>query len=315
MTTLISPFLRLSTVLLLFGVPFGCQTVKKPVQPSTVDVRTELRIVSGETGDHLTWSTFIDDVTQADVIVLGEEHDDATGHAVQLAVVEDVLNERSGGVVAMEMLERDEQILIDDYVDGLIDATTFAKETGSTDWAGKGSWMAWYQPVVDAALERNARVVAANAPRRYARLARVQGWDAIRELPEARSWLVELPPEPIEGTYRDRFYEIMSPSDHGEDDETDLSYIDTFYDAQQVWDATMADSVVKAIGEHGSPVILLLGRFHSDHDGGTVQEIRRQLPDHRIRTISLETSRGEPLEAGSNVKQADVIIHTRIDEP
>ena len=313
MITLISPFLRLSTGLLLTGVVLGCQAGKKPVQASQVDVRTELRIVTGDSGQPLTWSTLIDEMTAADVIVLGEEHDDATGHAVQLAVVEDLLDRRQGGVVALEMLERDEQILIDDHADGIIDATSFAKETRSTDWAGKGSWMVWYQPIVEAALKRDAKVIAANAPRRYARMARVQGWDAVRNLPEVRSRLVELPVAPIEGTYRERFYEIMRPSDHDGDDETDLSYIDTFYQAQQVWDATMADSVAKAVHEHGAPVILLIGRFHSDHDGGTVQELRRLLPDHVIRTISLETSRSEPLEAGRNVKQADVIVHTRSD--
>ena len=146
-------------------------------------------------------------------------------------------------------------------------------------------------------------------------MARIQGWDAVNDLPENRARLVKVPPAPIEGTYRERFYEIMSPTDHGADDEMDLSYIEPFYQAQQVWDATMADSVATAVREIGTPVILLIGRFHSDHDGGTVQELRRLLPDHVIRTISLETSRNEPLESGKNVPQADVIVHTRPDSP
>ena len=41
---------------------------------------------------------------------------------------------------------------VDDYLDGVIDAETFAKLTFSTDWAGEGTWAAWYQPIVDAAL-------------------------------------------------------------------------------------------------------------------------------------------------------------------
>ncbi len=293
------------------GLISGCHVGKKPVVASLADVRSELMIVTGDSNTPLDWAGLIEEVGHADVIVLGEEHDDANGHAVQLAIVEDVLDERQGGVVAFEMLERDEQILVDDHVDGILDDAAFAKETGSTSWAGEGSWEAWYQPVLKAALQRHAKLIAANAPRRYVRLARLKGWDALEELPDTRADFVAVPPATIEGTYRDRFYEIMSPSEHGGDDDRDLSYIDSFYQAQLVWDATMADSVAQAVQDFGSPVILLIGRFHSDFEGGTVQEIRRHLPNHVVKTVSLETLRSEPLDAGRDVKQADVIVYTR----
>ena len=47
--------------------------------------------------------------------------------------------------------------LLDDYLDGLIDAPTLARETLSEDWGATGGWLAWYQPIVD----------AANAPRSF----------------------------------------------------------------------------------------------------------------------------------------------------
>ncbi|MCH2134685.1 MAG: ChaN family lipoprotein [Phycisphaerales bacterium] len=288
----------------------GCQAAPAPATPSTVSVRTQLRITSpGETGD-LEWEDLVNRSLAADVIVLGEEHDDATGHAVQLAVVEDVLKRRAGGTVALEMLERDEQILIDDYVDGIIDAEAFAKATSSTNWAGTGSWTAWYQPIIDATIARDGRIVAANAPRRYVRLARRDGWEALAALPKNRATLATVPPESIDGVYRERFFEIMSPDDH-EGVETDTTIIESFFDAQQVWDATMAESVAEAIRAHGPPVILLVGRFHSDHHGGTIRELERRLPDHSILAVSLETGRGEPLEAGQDVPQADIIVFTR----
>ena len=295
----------------------GCQASKQAVTASDVDVRSELTITRGDPGVPVSWDDFIQHASSMDIIILGEEHDDAVGHAVQLAVVEDVMGRRNGGTLALEMLERDEQILIDDHVDGIIDTETFAKATSSTAWAGEGSWVAWYQPVIDAALENDGQIIAANAPRRYVRLARRENWEALESLPPDRSGLVAVPPGTIDGVYKERFFEIMQPSDddQSEDVEVDLSYIEPFYRAQQIWDATMADSVANAAQTDAVPVILLVGRFHSDYNGGTVQEIRRLVPDKSILVVSLETERDEKLEAGKDIQQADIIVFTRSDNP
>jgi len=292
----------------------GCQTGKAPARPSTVDVRSSLRI-EFDGGRSVGWDEFIEQIAEMDVILLGEEHDDATGHAVQLAVVEDVFDRRNGGTLAMEMLERDEQILVEDHADGVIDAKTFAKETGSTSWSGDGSWFAWYQPIIEAAHDRNGKVVAANAPRRYVRLARIEGWDRIQSMSEDRLELFSVPETPIGGTYRERFFEIMSPTDHGDggnDRESgiDPEIIESFYRAQQVWDATMADSVARSVQDGDTPVILLVGRFHVDHDGGTVTELRNLIPNNSIVTVTLDSGRDEPLETGKGNPPSDIVVHT-----
>ncbi len=295
----------------------GCQTKQAPVSPSTVDVRSSLRIEM-DGGRTIDWNQFIEQASKMDVILLGEEHDDATGHAVQLAVVEDVFDSRGGGSLAMEMLERDEQILIDDHADGILDVRTFAKKTGSTSWSGEGSWVAWYQPIIDAANDGNGRVVGANAPRRYVRLARTEGWDRIRNLSDDRLALFAVPETPIEGTYRERFFEIMSPTDHddeGDERESgiDPEIVESFFKAQQVWDATMAESVAMAVQRGDVPVILLVGRFHVDHEGGTVSELRGLIPDHRIMTVTLDSGRDKPLSIGKGDPPSDIIVFTTVD--
>tara|TARA_B100001059_G_scaffold54052_1_gene48530 strand:- start:368 stop:1324 length:957 start_codon:yes stop_codon:yes gene_type:complete len=293
----------------------GCQTKIQPARPSTVDVRSSLRIEL-EDGRSIDWDQFMEKLAGSDVILLGEEHDDAVGHAVQLAVVEDVFDRTSGGTLAMEMLERDEQILIDDHADGVIDAKAFAKETGSTSWSGEGSWFAWYQPIIDAAHARDGRVVAANAPRRYVRLARLEGWERIQNMSEDRRMLFAVPETPLEGMYRERFFEIMSPTDHDDDARDDQEsgidpeIVESFFKAQQVWDATMADSVANAVERGETPVILLVGRFHVDHDGGTVTELRNLIPGHRIVTVTLDSGRDEPLKTGMGNPPSDIVVHT-----
>ena len=279
-----------------------------------MDVRTALVVHDGRTGDTLTWAALLDRLRGADVIVIGEQHNDATGHAVQLAVVDDVLESSDGGGLALEMLERDEQPLVQDYIEGIIDDETFAKLTNSTNWSGTGSWEAWYQPVIDASIEHGGVVIAANAPRRYVRLARTDGWARLDEISDARSALVEHPDEGMMGGYRDRFIELMGG--HGDDDSDDeearaeaMETAESFFLAQQVWDATMAGSISEALKSSGPPVILLVGRFHSDHEGGTVLQLRRHHPAARIATISLEPE-CDAVEFDTSEPQADFIVCT-----
>ncbi|HEX8299180.1 MAG TPA: ChaN family lipoprotein, partial [Rubricoccaceae bacterium] len=67
------------------------------------------------TGEALPLDALLDAAAQADVVFVGEIHDDPTGHAVELAVLAG-LHERAGTrpvVLALEMFEADVQLVID----------------------------------------------------------------------------------------------------------------------------------------------------------------------------------------------------------
>jgi uncharacterized iron-regulated protein len=256
-------------------------------------------------GAPLDWRDVLGAAAAADVVVVGEQHDDATGHAVQLAIVTDLAERFPGTVVALEMLERDEQAVLDDYLDGIIDATTLATLTHSADWGAKDGWARWYQPIVDAARDHGGTVVAANAPRRYVRLARLKGYDDILALPPERRGLVDLPVAPLPEEYVRRFRELMG--DHGaapagEDDADPLR-------SQRVWDATMARSIERAVRGGAPKVIQLVGQFHSDFGGGLVAEVRHLLPEARVFVVSLQRGEGTALREDDR-DRADVVVYT-----
>lgn len=260
----------------------GCGTTSTP-RMTFDEVRTSV-VIEDRDGSPVSWDGLIERLDESDVIVLGELHDDHVAHLVQRAVVQDVGDRRPGTVLAMEMLERDEQPLVDDYREGLISPETFTRLTFSGSWAGEGSWDDWYLPIIDSAHDRDMMVVAANAPRRYVTLARTDGFERLDGLPDERRRFVEWPDPPIGDGYRKRFMDLMS--DDGER-EIDEEVAESYYRAQQTWDATMADSVALHRPTDGGAVILMLGRFHSDFDGGTVVMLRRKMPDARITVISL----------------------------
>jgi len=297
----------------------------------------ELAMFDGHSGLALTWDDLMEAVRLADVVVVGEGHTDAVGHQVELAIAEDALVRWPKTAVSMEMLERDDHPVTDDYLAGKLSQEEFVKRAGVADWAGKGTWVKWYQPIVDAARAAKARVVAANAPRKYAEVARKEGYGALGKLPEAERKLFDIPGWPVGGAYWRRFRREMrhhaapapakpeekkadekapkppeppaKPCEEKKPSERKPLDVPAMFRAQELWDATMAASVLKAAKEGKGKVIHLVGAFHSDFGGGLVQRLRRACPELTILTISLEPSHSRRLRSADR-SRADIVVYT-----
>lgn len=328
----------------------GCQKPGQVVgETGRGELRTTLKMFSGQDGRRLTWPQLMEASADADVLILGEQHDDAVGHAVQLAIVEDILARRSGGALSMEMLDRGEQAFVDDYLAGIINREKFIEQTASTRWRKisrdylegkidkqtfgekirKLGWPDWennYQPIIDAAKSHSARVIAANTPwARYTRLANKNGYDHLNSLSSSQKALFELPRDVLRGPYRERFWEVIAGRPEGEpariSDEagkgpenvhsglSDEKVLGMFR-AQLVMDATMADSIADALQNGAAKVIHLVGQFHSDFNGGVVQELKHRRPGARILTVSLQRAKIIKLRKEDRGR-ADVVIYTK----
>lgn len=263
----------------------------------------ELPLFDGTTGSPITWDVLLSQTDSADIIVIGEYHGNRDIHRFQRALVEDVLSRRSGGALSVEMLERDEQPLVDAWWRGDLDAQSLASQTGSTNWAGKGTWHTCYQPILDAARARGATVLAANAPREAVRTARIDGYEAI----EVDAAFYTVPPDLTFPGYRERFFELMQEN---ADDELREEEMLAVFRAQTMWDATMAASIIDARREGALPIIHLVGCFHSDFDGGTVQELRRLDPEAVVLTIAPVATNDSEFDV-ENLNRASVLVYVR----
>ena len=255
-------------------------------------------IFDGKSGESITWSTLMEKVGEVDAVMLGERHDDLMGHLVQHAILEDAPITTG---LALEMLERDEQPLLDDFRDGLIDQITFQELTGSTNWAGPETWKIFYQPAIDVVLKRGGSVVAANAPRRYVRHARIEGE---KDLPtdQPRSLWFDLPSNVDDSLYRKKFFDLMGEN-------ADPSVGDQFFLAQRIWDASMGKSLADLRSSGAKPSILLVGGFHVVDQGGTVLEYTHHRPSDDLLVISLAPEQKTVLPQDL-LGTADIIILT-----
>lgn len=319
------------TCLLLLPIAFfsGCSTIPT----GTVASVPEWHIYEGTEGTPVDWEQLMESVFKADIIVMGEQHNDPVGHELERKLTVALLEKYPDSAVAMEMFERNEQSFVDLYLNDEIEAKTLVKITNSANWGGgKDTWNDWYQPIVDAVkanVESGAGLKAANSPRPYVTLARLEGFEVLESIQANKPGLFSIPDLSVDDSdYHDRFVDFMSgPAESKgekkgmEKKKTKKSKTDTpmmppmhidpeaFFRAQQTWDASMAMSVIEARQQH-TKVVLMVGEFHMAFEGGLICRLRAADPSLTLLTISMLQSEENGVNP-DDLHRANYIIYTR----
>lgn len=246
----------------------------------TAFTETNYRVYDAQ-GNPASLEKIIDAGGKMDVIFLGEQHDDAVGHFLEAEIFKQIF-EKYGKqrkvALSMEMFERDEQIVLDEYLKNLITEKKFLDD--SRPW---GNYKTDYRPLVEFAKANNLDVIAANAPRRYVNMVSRNGRDSLNALsPTAKSWLAPLPyAEPSE-TYAKKFTALMGGSN-----EANMG-IKNILASQSLWDATMADSMANYLKRNKNALIVQLnGSFHSENRLGTVEHLLRDQPKAKVLVVTM----------------------------
>jgi uncharacterized iron-regulated protein len=272
-----------------------------------------LVIVDGRSGAALGWSDVVARASEADAVFVGERHDDPTAHAVQLAVFQDLLARYPGTAIALEHLERDEQQTVESYLRGEVTPDRFIDSTESRNWAGKDTWVGFWQPLVDTAREKDAPVIAANAPRDIVRRAREEGHDALDKLsnPERATFEIPLVHGPDADwdrrweAYFERFREFMCGDDRSEEE---VARARRTFLSQSMWDGTMGASAAAALANGAPKVVVCAGCFHIERDGGTVLQFLARRPGSRALAVTVIDESSDGLR-DEDRGAADVVIY------
>ncbi|MFQ5535973.1 MAG: ChaN family lipoprotein [Gemmatimonadota bacterium] len=234
----------------------------------------------------------------ADVILVGEEHDDRVGHGVEAQLFMRAAERygATGGpekarrpvVLSLEMFEADVQYILDEYLQGFITESQFKKsarpwERYDTD----------YRPMVEFARAHDIPVIAANAPRRYVNRVTRKGPSSLEQLPEtARSLLPPLPFPVPSDRYKAQWDSLMgSMQTEGEGGGPPRHGMGYALYSQALWDAAMGYSVARTLDAYpGALVIHYAGSFHVERGTGIPERVRDYRPGTRILTVVMQPS-------------------------
>nr|WP_153748275.1 ChaN family lipoprotein [Rhodovulum strictum] len=204
----------------------------------------------------------------ADVVILGETHDNPWHHANQAAAVAAL----QPAALVFEMLTPEQAALVTPDLRG--DAAALGAALG---WAESG-WpdFAMYHPIFTAAPE--AAIHGAALPRDEVRRAVSEGAAAVFGAAAAAYGLDDaLPPE----EQASREAEQMEAHCNA----MPAALMPGMVEAQRLRDAALARATQQALSETGGPVAVITGNGHARTDWGMVQPLARVAPDARMLAI------------------------------
>ena len=226
-------------------------------------------------GKEVKYKKMMKEVLEADIVFFGELHNNPIAHWLEYELTKDLYAVKGDSLVlAAEMFERDDQVIIDEYLSGFYKADKFEVEVKL--W---NNYKTDYKPLMEFARDSGLYFIASNVPRRYASMVSKKGVEVLDSISDtAKEFLAPLPFEydPEVKCYKDMLT-MMGMGGHANEN---------LPKAQALKDATMAWS----ISENYSPGKVILhynGSYHSKNFEGIIWYLNRYNPGLKI--VTLET--------------------------
>lgn len=205
--------------------------------------------------------SMVEEVADARVILVGEDHQRTDNHAAQLALIMQLHEQDVPFAIGLEMFTAPTQGKLDRWVAGTLSRNEFIR-LYYREWA-----MPWplYQDIFLYAREHRIPLIALNVPRAITRKVARKGFAALT--PKERKQIPEGITCSVDPAYRAMIREAFSGHAHNG------KSFDHFCEAQMLWNKTMAWYVRKFLGrdEHAR-VVVLAGVGHA-MKGGIPQEL------------------------------------------
>jgi uncharacterized iron-regulated protein len=250
-----------------------------------------------EEGKKADYDDIIKQAKKADVIFFGELHDNPVAHWLELEVTKDLFATQGKDLVlAAEMFETDDQLVINEYLAGLIKETSFESEVKK--WNNYGTD---YKPLMNFAKVNGLKFVASNIPRRYASMVASGGFEALQKLsPDALRYIAPLPfdYDPELACYKDMLTMAGGPAGH---------VTENLPKAQAAKDATMAKSIADNWNA-GLKLIHYNGSYHSDRHMGIIWYLNKYNPSIKVVTITTVLQDTITKLDSAGIGQADFVI-------
>ena len=264
------------TLLILCGLILlaGCA---KRIQPPWISKVAMIREPIGAEeifrlpdGDPISFHQLLSDLEPSSVIFMGETHDQIEHHHSQIRILQGLIEKNRDVVVGMEMFERSQQPILDQWTEGKLTEEEFFKEVKwETTW---GMDYNLYKRILEEAKNRRLKVLCLNIERELVRRVGQQGISGLS--PEDRARLPEMDLSDKEH----RHYMASIYKGHQAGSAKDF---ENFYQAQCLWDEAMAETLFRFLQSaegRDKTVLVIVGRGHVAFDFGIPKRLHRRTP-------------------------------------
>lgn len=251
-------------------------------------------------GNKVSYKKMLKEIQEANIVLFGEHHNNPVCHWLQYELSKSLVEAKDSKVIfGAEFFERDDQLIIDEYISGYIGLNNFKKEVKLWD-----NFSTDYEPLLKLTKSLKTPFIATNIPRRYASMVARKGIDVLRELPGQAKRLMM--PLGLKVDTNLRSYKNMLSINMGHG--MSMDPLNMVY-AQAVKDATMAESIVRN-SRQGYTFVHFNGSYHSDFHEGIAYYLGVYSVRNSIDLITISTVEQEDIDRlnEDNFGRADFII-------
>jgi uncharacterized iron-regulated protein len=256
------------------GLALGCTGMNKTAPPlSRPDRGHGLyrigQIIDLDAGKPVSFTVMVDQLSKQDLIFVGEKHDSPDHHLIQVQVLQAILDCCQPLTIAMEFFDQEKQETLDRYMKREINEEEFLK---AVNW--KKSWgfdYHFYRPLLLLARQNGCRVLAINAPRSVVRKVARKG---LADLGEDDRKAIARDIDLGDEAHRAYLLDIFKSHGHG-----DLKSFEYFYQAQCVWEDTMAQNIAEYMKDNRGKMIVFTGNGHIRNKYG--------IPDRVVKRVKV----------------------------
>ncbi len=226
-----------------------------------------IQIVDTHTGRRTSLDRVAATLVRVRAVYVGEDHDDPIDHALELAVIEALWMREQNLAIGLEMVQAPFQGALDQWVAGRIDEAELRRRV---HWHERwGFDFALYRPIFDFARDHHIPMRALNAPEEVTHAVAMGGLGALTAKQRAALPTLDL------HVAAHRAMVKAALAHHpglGPDD------FEHFYEAQVIWDETMARNTARALTGPGAVqiVVVLAGRMHIERGLGVPSRAARR---------------------------------------
>jgi uncharacterized iron-regulated protein len=226
-------------------------------------------------GKNASYKDLVKEASEADIVFFGELHDNPICHWLEYEITADLYAVKGKNLVlGAEMFESDNQLIVNEYLGGLIKEKDF--ESQARLWP---NYKTDYKRLLSFARDSSLPFIATNIPRRYAAMVNKSGFEVLNTLDKNALQFIAPIPIKYDSTLACYTEMVKMMGDAPAHVTANIAR------AQAMKDATMAYFILKNLTK-GKTFLHFNGSYHSDRFQSIIWYLQQADPKLKIVTIS-----------------------------